>query len=254
MIALLASSSACAEVQAAAGKGRCILARDQDELLRLSGSAHAVVLEAPDPLPVLRILRDLRRRHPFLPVILVTDQDSADLQALESVSVEAVLFQHQIATRLPAALRRSAGLPFALRALGEEYMKDEAIPVPLRRLLTCALTSVPPPRTVQHLAHLLNSDPSTIRRHWRRGVNSHGIQRVKDLLDWLVLLHAVSTKRPGLSWRRVAKSIGTHERTLGRLAVRLTGDTLGTVGIAGTERPLARFAESLAESFCATLS
>ncbi len=122
---------------------------------------------------------------------------------------------------------------------------------PLRA--ACALTSVPPPRTVQHLARLLNSDPSTIRRHWRRGANSHGVQRVKDPLDWLVLLHALSAKRPGLNWRFVATSIGTHERTLRRLAVRLTGDTLGAVGTAGAERPMERFVKSLAESFCAKL-
>ena len=251
MIAVLASPSARADIQAVAGKRRCILARDQDELLRLAGSTHAVVLEDSDLPSVLGVLQDIRRRHPFLPVVLVTDQDSADLQALESASVEAILFQHQIAARLPAALRRSAGLAFALRALGDEYMRNEAIPVPLRRLLTCALTSVPSPRTVQHLAHLLNSDPSTIRRHWRRGVSSHGIQRVKHLLDWLVLLHALSAKRPGLSWRFVATRIGTHERTLRRLAARLTGETLGSLGV---ERPLECFAESLEESFCAKLS
>lgn len=213
-----------------------------------------MVLEAPDPIRVLGVMRDIRRRHLFLPVVLVTDQDAADLQVLESVPVEAVIFQHQVVARLPFALRRSAGLAFALRALGEEYMRSEAIPVPLRRLLTCALTAVPTPRTVQHLAHLLNSDPATIRRHWRRGVNSHGVQRVKDLLDWLVLLHALSAKRPGRSWRFVATSIGIHERTLSRLALRLTGDTLGCVGSAGPERLLKRFADSLAESFCTELS
>jgi len=199
-------------------------------------------------------LREIRQEHPFLPAILVTDQDSADLPALESILVEAVLFQHQIAARLPAALRRSAGLAFALRALGEDYMRNVAIPAPLRRLLSCALTSVPPPRTVQHLAHLLRSDPSTIRRYWRRSVNSHGIQRIKDLLDWLVLLRALSAKRPGLSWRFVATIIGTHERTLRRLAKRLTDDTLGALAAAGAERLLEHFADSLAESFCAKLS
>ena len=133
-------------------------------------------------------------------------------------------------------------------------MRNESIPATLRRLLGCALTSVPPPRRVEHLARLLHSDPSTIRRHWRRGVNSHGIQRVKDLLDWLVLLHALFAKRPGRSWRFVATSIGIHERTLSRLALRLTGDTLGCVGSAGPERLLRRFADSLAESFCTELS
>ena len=132
-------------------------------------------------------------------------------------------------------------------------MNNEAIPAPLRRLLTCALTSVPPPRTVQELARLLHSHPSTIRRHWRQGVNSHGIQRVKDLLDWIVLLNALSAKRPGLGWRFVARGIGTHESALKRLAVRLTGDTLGSVGSAGADRLLKRFAESLEASFCVRL-
>lgn len=128
-------------------------------------------------------------------------------------------------------------------------MRNESIPSPLRRLLSCALTSVPPPRTVQHLARLLHSDPSTIRRHWRRDVNSQGIQRVKDLLDWIFLLHALSEKRPDRSWRCVAKSIGTHESTLSRLADRCTGDTLGSLNSEDAERLLERFATALGDSF-----
>lgn len=248
MIAVLASASAWAEIQAVAGNRGCILARDQDELLRLTGDGDAVILQAENLRSVIGVVRDINRDYPLLPVILITEQDSADLRHLASVSVEAVLFRHQIMARLPVALNRSVGLAFALRTLGEEHMRNEAIPMPLRRLLTCALTSVPPPRTVQHLARLLNSDPSTIRRHWRQGVNSHGIQRVKDLVDWLVLLHALSAKRPGLSWRLVAKRIGTHEKTLGRLAMRLTGDTLGSAGSLGAKRLLECFAATLGES------
>lgn len=220
MIAVLASASAWAEIQAAAGDRRCILARDEDELLRLAGDADAVVLEAGNLVPVLRVVRHINRDHPLLPVILITEQDSAGLRHLASVSVEAVLFHHQIAARLPAALKGSTEMAFRLRRLGEECMGNELVPAPLRRLLSCVLTSVPPPRTVQDLARLLHSDPSTIRRHWRRDVNPEGIQRVKDLLDWLVLLRAVSVKRPGLSWRLVAQGVGTHESTLRRRAER----------------------------------
>ena len=254
MIAVLASASAWAEIQAVAGGRRCIRARDQDELLRLGGDVDAVVIEAENLLPVLGVVRHINRDHPLLPVILITEQNSVDLRHLASVSVEAILCQHQIAARLPAALKSSAEMAFRLRRLGEECIRNELIPVPLRRLLSCALTSVPPPRRVKHLARLLHSDPSTIRRHWRRGVNSHGIQRVKDLLDWIFLLHALSAKRPGLSWRFVAKHLGTHERTLSRLAVRVTGDTLGLLSSAGAERLLNRFGEALVESFCARLS
>ena len=249
MIAVLASANTWAEIQAVAGDRRCILARDQDELLRLAGGADAAVLEAEELLPVFPVVRHINRDNPHLPVILITEQGSADLRHLASVSVEAVLLRHQVAARLPVALRSSAGMVFRLRALGEECMRNESIPAPLCRLLSCALTSVPPPRTVQHLARLLHSDPSTIRRHWRRGVNSHGIQRVKDLLDWIILLHALSAKHPNLSWRCVAKSIGTHESTLRRLADRCAGDTLGSLGSDGVEQLLERFATALRDSF-----
>lgn len=254
MIAVLASASVWADVQAVAGDRRCILARDQDELLRLAGDADAVVLEADNLAPFPRVVRLINRDHPLLPVILIIEQDSVDLRHLASVSVEAVLCQHQIAARLPAALKSSAEMAFRLRRLGEECMRNESIPASLRRLLGCALTSVPPPRTVQHLACLLHSDPSTIRRHWRRGVNSHGIQRVKDLLDWIALLHALSVKTPSLSWRSVANGMETHDRTLRRLAVRLTGDTLRSVDAAGTKRLLERFADSLQGTFRARAS
>ena len=46
MIAVLASASAWADIQAVAGDRRCFLARDEDEFLRLAGDADAAVLEA----------------------------------------------------------------------------------------------------------------------------------------------------------------------------------------------------------------
>ena len=220
MIAMLASASAWADIRAVAGDRRCILAHDHDEVLRLASNADAVVLEDDGLLSVLCVVRDIEQDHPLLPVILITEQNSANLRLLDSVSVEAVLFQHQIVARLSVALEKSVGTTVGLRALAEACLRNEVIPPSLRHLLTCVLSTTPPPRKVQHLALLVNSDPSTIRRHWRRGVNPHGIQRVKDLLDWIVLLHAISAKRPGLSWRRVARGLGTHESTLRRLAAR----------------------------------
>lgn len=251
MIAVLASARAWAEIQAVARGRRCIRARDQDELLRLAGDVDAVVVEAENLLPVLGVVRDINRDHPLLPVILITEHASVDVRHLASVSVEAVLLRHQIAARLPVALKSSAEMSFRLRRLGEECMRNELIPPPLRRLLGCALTRVPPPRRVEHLARLLHSDPSTIRRHWRRNVNSQGIERVKDLLDWIILLDALSAKRPGRSWRRVARSIGTHESTLSRVADRCTGDTLDSLDSAGAERLLERFTKTLRDSCCA---
>jgi len=61
MIAVLASASAWAEIQAVAGDRRCILARDQDELLRLAGDADAVVLEAKSFVPVLPVVRHINQ-------------------------------------------------------------------------------------------------------------------------------------------------------------------------------------------------
>ncbi|MDE0356291.1 MAG: hypothetical protein OXN92_00920 [Gammaproteobacteria bacterium] len=219
--------------------------------MRLADDVDAVVVETENLLPVLRVVRHINRDHPLLPVILITEQDSLDFRHLASVSVEAVLSHHQIAARLPSALKSSAAVVFRLQAFGEACMRNESIPASLRRLLGCALTSVPPPRRVQQLARLLHSDPSTIRRHWRRDVNSQGIQRVKDLLDWIFLLHALSAKCPDRSWRCVAKSIGIHESTLSRLAHRCAGDTLGSLNSDGAERLLERFAKALEDSFCA---
>ena len=253
MIAVLASAGVWADVKSVTGHSRCRLAADQSQLLRFAGDAHAVVVEALDLAPILGVLRDIKEQHPFLSIILVTEQDTPDVGALSSLAVEAVLFRHQITAHLPAALRYSGRSAFRLRVLGEEFGRNEAIPAPLRRLLTCVLTAAPPPRTVQQLARLLKSHPSTIRRHWRRGVSSNGIQRVKDLLDWIVLLNALSVKQPGLSWRVAARRIGAHESTLRRLALRLTGDTLGALASVGATRLLERFAETLAESFCAHL-
>ena len=49
MIAVLAFASASADVRTVAGDHRCILARDQDEMLLVTGDADAVVLGAENP-------------------------------------------------------------------------------------------------------------------------------------------------------------------------------------------------------------
>ena len=72
--------------------------------MRLAGEVDDIIIEAENLLPVLRVVRHINRDHPLLPVILITEQDSGDLRHLASVSVEAILCQHQIMARLPVAL------------------------------------------------------------------------------------------------------------------------------------------------------
>lgn len=250
MIAVLASPRARRSIRTAVGEDRCTMARGHHELRRLAADAEAVVVEAREAASVAEVLKGIKQQHPFVPIIVISGEEPTNVQTLASVSVEAVLFEREIMTCLASALQ-SAETTVGFRALGQQCLENEAVPVPLRRVLVCALTSAPPPRTVEGLAHIVYSDPSTLRRQWRRGVNSHGIERLRDLLDWLLLINAVSAKRPGLSWRLVARRMGTYESTLRRLAARLADDTLGSLHSLGAERLLERFAAALAESFCA---
>lgn len=254
MIALLARPSLRARVRASLGEQRCIVAHGHADLRQLAPKADALVVEAREASRAIDVVRRIRHEHPLLPIIVIGGRETPNLRVPPTVSDEAVLAELEVHLRRPNTLSHLAGAPSALRALSKDYLENEAIRPALRRLLALALTTSPPPRTVNRLAQLLGCAPSTIRRQWRQSVNPSGLQRPKDLLDWLVLLNAVSTKRPGLNWRVVAASIGTHERTLSRLAVRLTGDTLASLYSRGGPQLFDRFAQSLDDSFCAILS
>ena len=61
---------------------------------------------------------------------------------------------------------------------------------------------------------------------------------------------ALALKQPDLNWRLVAKTLGTPDTKLRRLAPRLTGDnTLVSLNASGTACVFERFTASLADPF-----
>ncbi len=75
--------------------------------------------------------------------------------------------------------------------------------------------------------------------------------RLEDFLDWLLVLHALGRKRPDCAWPRVAEELGVHERTLGRLARRLTGRPLRDLNRSGQAVVTALFRERMLEPLLA---
>jgi hypothetical protein len=175
-----------------------------------------------------RRLGGLKERYPLHPVVLVTSKDADNARALRSAGVEEVVWLSEIETGLWPAVRRarsSGFLQHLLRVVDRTLLSDP----PLQRALRYACRAERPIRSIGHLAAASGCDRRTLWRHWHDAVAARVPLRLEDVLDWLLLLHAVGRKTPGRSWSGVAAELQIHPHTLGRIAARLAARPLRTL-------------------------
>ncbi len=172
-----------------------------------------------------RRLRTLKERYPRRPLVLVTSKDADNARALRSAGVDEVVWLSEIETGLWSAIRRARGIGYL-----EPVMRTIELSLPayprLQRALGHACRAEPPVRSIGQLASASGCDRRTLWRHWHDAVAARLPLRLEDVLDWLLLLHAVGRKDPSCSWSRVAAELHIHPHTLGRICVRLAGRPL----------------------------
>jgi hypothetical protein len=100
---------------------------------------------------------------------------------------------------------------------------------PLQQAIRYACNAERPVRSIGQLAAASGCDRRTLWRHWHDAVGPRGSLRLEDVLDWLLLLHAVGRKTPMRSWSSVAAELQIHPHTLGRITARLTARSLRTL-------------------------
>jgi hypothetical protein len=173
-------------------------------------------------------LRGLSRRYPLLPLVLVTSKNADDAVARQTAAVEEVVWLWEVESDLWPAVCRARTNAMLVRLAD---VVDRALPA--NRLLVTAIAYAcrarPPLRSIRELAAALACDRRTLWRHWRIAAAGRMSLRLEDMLDWLLLLHAVGRKMPGRSWSSIAGDLQIHPHTLGRIAGRLTGRPLGTL-------------------------
>jgi hypothetical protein len=167
-----------------------------------------------------RRLRSLKERYPTRPIVLVTTKDADNARALRSAEVEEVVWLSEIESDLWPAVRRARASGFLqpiLRILDQALLRYP----PLRRAIDYACRAEIPVRSIGQLAAAAGCNRRTLWRHWHDAVGPGCPLRLEDVLDWLLLLHAVGRKEPTRSWSSVASDLQIHPHTLGRIAARL---------------------------------
>lgn len=96
-----------------------------------------------------------------------------------------------------------------------------SLPQPCRRaLVRLSDPSLEPIRTASDLISLLSESETTARRVWYRTL---GRVPPKLIVDWVLLLRALSLAQAGERVLGIAIDLSVHERTLDRVTRRLVG-------------------------------
>lgn len=192
----------------------------------------------------------LASRHAAWPLVLVTTRDADNARHLKDVAVSEVVWLSEVERDLWPAVQRAAGR-HAFHVLASTVEGLESLPVTLREALGYACRSRTPVRSVADLASAASCRRSTLWYHWNRAVDTDPPLRLEDFLDWLLVLHAIGRKGPDRAWPSVAEELGVHERTLGRLARRLTGRRLGDLNLSGQGAAMELFRTSMLDPLLA---
>lgn len=185
-----------------------------------------------------------RQARAWRPVVLVTTRDADNARHLKDVTVGEVVWLHEVERELWPAVQRAASQA-SLHDVAALVEGLTSMPPTLREALGYACRSRTPVRSVTALAQATNCRRSTLWYHWRRAVRADASLRLEDFLDWLLVLHALGRKGPDRAWPKVAEELGVHERTLGRLARRLTGLPLQDLNLGGPAAAMELFRERM---------
>ncbi|MDE2720857.1 hypothetical protein [Candidatus Palauibacter polyketidifaciens] len=185
------------------------------------------------------LIKDIGRRLPLIPVILVTDRDISVPRLLRGVNIFSLVWfddvqtqlqsqveeaRHTVAlSRLSETVRRS-GLPPALRAgLVHSFQRARSMPV----------------RNVAELAQAVRRSPITISQQFR--IHAGGVTTLSSFIGGLVLLRALQLRLAGSTWTKVSEHLGLARATLNRRSRAWLGCTLTELERIAPEHLLASF-------------
>lgn len=182
------------------------------------------VLASPTPADVEQLL-GLSGRHPEIPVILVLEERSEAVRAFRRARMEEILWWSAPHGRLREAVSRAMG-GAGLDRLRASLSRAEHLPVRLRRVLNRALSAPRPFPSVDALCRGTGYTYRQLQWMWSSVAGEVPETRLKALLQWILLVRAVSLKTKDRSWASVARELEVSRHTLWRTARALTGRTL----------------------------
>ncbi len=172
----------------------------------------------------ISLLREVERKIPWVPVILVTDRTISIARLLTRVQVADLVWfedvERQLASRIESACSGSALLQMADR------IRRSTAPPALRSALSHGLREArrTPVRNVQELAAAVDCSPVTLFQQFQ--ARARGRTTLNRFLGALVLLRAQQLRATGSKWKDVSAQLGLPRETLRRKATRWLGCNL----------------------------
>jgi hypothetical protein len=191
---------------------------------------------------VIERLGALRRQLPLHPIVLATSKDADNARAVHRVAIEEVVWLHEMEVTLWPAVQQASQRAFR-HVLAASIRATTGVSPVLRDALAVACTRELPFRSLGELASGIARSRGTIWNHWHRAFAGRGESpRAEDMVDWLILVHAVARKTNRRGWPDIACEIRVHEDTLLRIAKRLLGINMRDLAALDERAVMERFA------------
>lgn len=226
MIGILADTARDAELVRGAVVGGVRAIHTADDLAAADLDIECLVFSCRSGLLAERIalLRDVERKLPWVPVILVTDREIAIARLLSRVQVADLVWFEDVESQLAARIESACGAS-ALLQLAEKVRQSIGPPA-LRSALVYSLREArrTPVRNVQELAAAVGCAPVTLFQQFQ--ARALGRTTLNRFLGALAILRAQQLRATGAKWKNVGAQIGLPRETLRRKARRWPGCNL----------------------------
>lgn len=168
-----------------------------------------------DRLHDLQFIRRSPDRHPL---IIMTDPERANLIMLSKIVAEGIFWPGSDPVEIRQSVRSALIRGETVKIV--EALPEKA-PIPLRLAVQQAVNTFPRFKSVQEWTSAVGIDRRTLWSYWQQAFGGAPPIKLKEFLWWLLCMEAVSLKRPGRSWRAVARALRVHPDTLGRISQRI---------------------------------
>ncbi len=241
MIRVLADTSHDAALIAEAVDGAVEVLRRGGPYTRDDDHVECLVLGCRSPVPPgrLELVRVLRQRFSYAPIILVTDPASDVARWLGESGVSDIVWFDNVKTELPPRIERLCRTAVLFGVAKE--IERSTLPPALRSALAHSIRAATdqPVRSLTELSRVLHFAPGTLSRAFRTRVA--GATTLSRFLGALVVLRAHQLRHSGLSWEIVSRQVGFTRPTLHLKSRKWPGRTLKELACIPRQPLLARF-------------
>lgn len=171
---------------------------------------------------LIGLIRHFSRGRTSPRVVIACDDLRTDGDDTDGLGVDAIVPLSDEARSLWSAVQH-VNSRLRRRQIARQIDAASHVPEPLRSALGACCDSAAPVPSVVALATQRGCARSTLEYQWSilAGGVCPGI-RLKDFIDWIIFLRALSIKGSDTAWRQVADATGVHEQRLQRISRRFT--------------------------------